>query len=80
MSQRPKNAPSKQTKTYALRASQQQHLSEKAVTLTRELNEPVGCRHVLDAMFSLGMEFDDQVLLEAVQRSMTNSPRSSAFK
>ena len=77
MTQRTKNFPSRQTKTYALKANHQKHLSEKAVALTRELNEPVACRHVLDALLSLGMECDDQTLLDEVQRSMTHSQRTN---
>ncbi len=64
-----------QGKVYALSAAQHQHLSEKAVTLTQTLNQPVGCRHILDALLNLGIKVDDQTLSEAVQRRLKEPRR-----
>lgn len=62
-------------KSYALTGKHHQYLSEKAVSLTKELDEPIACRHVLDALLNLGMEANDQTLSEAVQRRLKEPRR-----
>lgn len=64
-----------QGKAYALSAAQHQYLSDKAVSLTKELDEPITCRHVLDALLNLGGTVDNQTLSEAVQRRLKEPRR-----
>ncbi|WP_337049939.1 hypothetical protein [Serratia fonticola] len=60
-----------QGKVYALSAAQHQHLSEKAVILTQTLNQPVACRHVLDAILKLCVDIDDPTLTRKVQQQLS---------
>lgn len=62
-------------RAYALSEEQHQCLSQKAVTLTQSLNQPVSCRHVLDAFLSLGLDVDESELARQLDKQLNTTRR-----
>ncbi|WP_436883092.1 hypothetical protein [Enterobacter asburiae] len=70
------------SRQYALTEQQHQHLNEKAVALTIQLNRPVASRHVLDAILrlhQLGVSIDDSTLKMQVEEKL-KAPRGGRRK
>ncbi|MNG56342.1 hypothetical protein D3C81_1597180 [compost metagenome] len=65
-----------QGRAYALSAEQHRYLTQKAVALTRTLEQPISCRYVLDALLSLSLNFDDKVLAQQLRQRFSEPPRS----
>lgn len=57
-------------RSYSLSAEQHQYLNRRAVAFTQELNRPVSCRQILDALLMLGQISDigDEQLLQQLKR------------
>lgn len=69
----PRKITSNPSKTYAIKHTHHQYISEKAVALTKELNRPVACREVMDVLLSISKQIDNETLVEAVKQRL-NTP------
>ncbi|EKS6646061.1 hypothetical protein QCD58_005006 [Enterobacter hormaechei] len=65
-----------QGRAYALSAEQHQFLTQKAVALTRTLEQPVACRHVLDALLTLSLELDNKTLAQQIKQRFSEPSRT----
>lgn len=64
-----------QGRAYALSAEQHQFLTHKAVALTQALDQPVACRHVLDALLTLSLKVDDNKLAQQIKQRFNEPQR-----
>ncbi|WP_235424051.1 hypothetical protein [Citrobacter koseri] len=70
-----RKSPGGLSKSYAIKHSHHQYISEKAVALTKVLNRPVACREVMDVLLYISKQIDDESLTEAVRQRLNTPAR-----